>query len=167
MSALLNRRILLFGVIAVSLAALAYTLARVFRDILTVLLVLIILALVVVVVVMWLRQRRAAQGAAEIERTIVRQADRDIEKSIPAQAADLVNMKADLLTAIEALKSSKGGAGALASLPWYLVLGPRGAGKGALVQNSGLSFPLKDASGRGPRSVRGVGGTRTLEWWLS
>ena len=167
MSALLNRRILLFGVIAVSLAAIAYTLARVFRDILTVLLVLIILALVVVVVVMWLRQRRAAQGAAEIERTIVRQADRDIEKSIPAQAADLVNMKADLLTAIEALKSSKGGAGALASLPWYLVLGPRGAGKGALVQNSGLSFPLKDASGRGPRSVRGVGGTRTLEWWLS
>ncbi|HEY6865733.1 MAG TPA: type VI secretion protein IcmF/TssM N-terminal domain-containing protein, partial [Candidatus Eisenbacteria bacterium] len=167
MDFLLNRRIVLYGVGGVTLAVLVVALARVFRDILTVLLLIIILALVVVVVLMWLKQRKAAQGSAEIESTIVRQADRDIERSIPAQAADLQNMKADLLAAIEALKSSKGGGGALATLPWYLVMGAKGAGKGTLVQNSGLNFPLKDAAGRGPRSVKGVGGTRSLEWWLS
>lgn len=171
MDFLLNRRIALFGVVGVTLGTVAYALSRVFKDILTVLLVLIILALVVAVVIMWLKQRKAAEGSAEIESTIVSQADRDIERSIPAQAADLQNMKADLLAAIEALKASKsglkGGGGALATLPWYLVLGPKASGKGTLIQHSGLSFPLKDSQGQGPRSVRGVGGTRTLEWWLS
>src|SRR2546426_858187 len=37
---------------------------------------------------------------------------------------------------------------------------------GVLIQRSGLHFPLTD-SARNPRSVRGVGGTRSLEWWLS
>jgi type VI secretion system protein ImpL len=171
MDFLLNRRILLFGVVGLTLGTVGYALARVFKDILTVLLVVIILALVVTVVIMWLKQRKAAAGSAEIESTIASQADRDIERSIPAQAADLQNMKADLLKAIEALKASKsglkGGGGALATLPWYLMLGPKGAGKGTLVRTSGLSFPLKDSQGQGPRSVRGVGGTKTLEWWLS
>ena len=171
MNFLMNRRIVLFGVVGVTLGTVGYALSRVFKDILTVLLVVIILALVVAVVIMWLKQRKAAAGSAEIESTIASQADRDIERSVPAQAADLVNMKADLLTAIEALKTSKsglkGGGGALATLPWYLLLGPKGAGKGTLVRTSGLNFPLKDSQGQGPRSVRGVGGTRTLEWWLS
>ena len=171
MDFLLNRRIVLYGVVGVSLGTVAYALARVFKDILTVLLVLIILGLIVAVVILWRKQRKAAEGSAEIESTIVSQADREIERSVPAQAADLQNLKADLLAAIESLKASKsglkGGAGALATLPWYLVLGPKGSGKGTLIQHSGLTFPLKDRQGQGPRSVRGVGGTRTLEWWLS
>jgi type VI secretion system protein ImpL len=171
MDFLLNRRIALFSVVTVTLGTVAYALARVFKDVLTVLLVLVIVVLVVAVVIMWLKQRKAAEGSAEIESTIASQADRDIERSIPAQAADLQNMKADLLAAIDALKASKsglkGGGGALATLPWYLLLGPKGAGKGSLVRTSGLNFPLKDSQGQGPRSVRGVGGTKTLEWWLS
>src|SRR5882672_5890600 len=138
MDFLLNRRIVLFGFAGVTLGTIAYALSRVFKDILVVLLVLIILALAVAVILMWLKQKKAAEGSAEIESTIVSQADRDIERSVPAQAADLQNMKADLLAAIEALKSSKsglkGGGGALATLPWYLMLGPKGAGKGSLVR---------------------------------
>src|SRR5258706_920376 len=171
MDFLLNRRIALFGVGGVTLATVVYALGRMFKDILTVLLLVVILALIVVVVLMWLKQRKAAAGAAEIESTLANQADREIERSVPAQAADLQNMKADLLAAIEALKTSKsglkGGGGALATLPWYLLLGPKDSGKGSLVRASGLNFPLKDSQGQGPRSVRGVGGTRTLEWWLS
>jgi len=132
MNSLLNRPIVLFGVATVSVGAVAFALARVLKDIFTVLLVIIILALLVAVVILWLRQRKAAQDSAEIETTIVRQAERDIERSIPAQVADLESLKSELLVAIEKLKSSKqglkGGGGALAVLPWYLVLGPTRSG---------------------------------------
>src|SRR5205085_7157598 len=97
-----------------------------------------------------------------------KQANEDIGRSIPAQAASLEHLKADLVSAIQSLRASKrGGEGALSVMPWYLVLGPAGSGKGTLVQRSGLTFPLKEGNGGGPRAVKGVGGTRQLEWWLS
>src|SRR5882672_802595 len=133
-------------------------------------LLIVLIVLLVVVILMLVRSLQAAKAAEEIETTITRQADRDIERSVPGQVAELETMKADLLSAIEALKSSKlgrrAGKSALGVLPWYMVVGPTQSGKGVLVQRSGLHFPLTD-SARNPRSVRGVGGTRSLEWWLS
>lgn len=50
-------------------------------------------------------------------------------------------------------------------LPWYVIIGPPGAGKTTALQNSGLHFPVAQALGEGP--VRGIGGTRTTEWWIT
>lgn len=137
-------------------------------SILLAVLVLITLGLVVIIVYLT-RQLQAARAAEEIEKTITQQADQDIERSLPGQQAEAQSMKAELLAALDALKKSRmgrHGQGALSLLPWYLVLGPRDAGKGALIRRSGLHFALVDES-QNPRSVRGVGGTRSLEWWLS
>jgi type VI secretion system protein ImpL len=138
-------------------------------SLLIALIVVLVLALVVVILLL-LRQLRSARASEEIETTIIRQADRDIERSVAGQAAEAETMKAELLAAIEALKRSKlglrGGKAALARLPWYMMVGPPEAGKSSLVAGSGLHFPLADESRR-PRAVRGVGGTRSLQWWLS
>lgn len=50
-------------------------------------------------------------------------------------------------------------------LPWYLIIGPPGAGKTTALQNAGLEFPVAQSLGDGP--VRGIGGTRTIEWWFT
>lgn len=50
-------------------------------------------------------------------------------------------------------------------LPWYVILGPPGAGKTTILKNSGLNFPLADRVGDDP--VAGVGGTRYCDWWFT
>ena len=54
----------------------------------------------------------------------------------------------------------------LASLPWYMFIGPPGAGKTTALVNSGLKFPLADTA-VGRSAVRGVGGTRNCDWWFT
>jgi type VI secretion system protein ImpL len=53
----------------------------------------------------------------------------------------------------------------LYQLPWFLIIGPPGAGKTTALLNSGLVFPLKNKMGDSP--VRGVGGTRNCDWWFT
>src|SRR5439155_20607132 len=53
----------------------------------------------------------------------------------------------------------------LYELPWYLLIGPPGAGKTAALTNSGLKFPLDDRLGKKP--LRGVAGTRNCDWFLT
>jgi len=50
-------------------------------------------------------------------------------------------------------------------LPWYLMIGPPGAGKTTVLANSGLQFPLKEKFGL--QGVGGVGGTRNCDWWFT
>lgn len=50
-------------------------------------------------------------------------------------------------------------------LPWYVIIGPPGSGKTTALQNAGLDFPVAQSLGDGP--VRGIGGTRTIEWWFT
>ena len=59
----------------------------------------------------------------------------------------------------------------LYDLPWYVFIGPPGAGKTTALANSGLRFPLTDRLSRGgpqadPR-IAGVGGTRNCHWWFT
>jgi type VI secretion system protein ImpL len=130
------------------------------------LLILVGIGLVAAIAVL-LTQLRRAQAADAIEQTLATQADADIEKSTPGQLAEMQRLKEELVAAIAQLKQADGAReDALARLPWYMVIGPAGAGKSELIRQSGLEFPLKDASNN-PRAVRGVGGTRGFSWWLS
>jgi type VI secretion system protein ImpL len=74
--------------------------------------------------------------------------------------------------AMRALRDASVGRGAagdsqsyLAELPWYMIIGPPGAGKTTILKNSGLQFPL--AERLGAESIAGVGGTRNCDWWFA
>ncbi|HEU0044796.1 type VI secretion system membrane subunit TssM [Sphingomonas sp.] len=45
--------------------------------------------------------------------------------------------------------------------PWYVIIGPPGAGKTTALLNSGLRFPIGD------QALKGVGGTRNLDFWFA
>jgi len=53
----------------------------------------------------------------------------------------------------------------LYQLPWYLFIGPPGAGKTTALVNSGVEFPLAEKFGQDP--IRGIAGTRNCDWWFS
>jgi len=57
-------------------------------------------------------------------------------------------------------KARSGGRGALYQLPWYVIIGPPGAGKTTLIQKSGLRLLTEEATA-------GVGGTRNCDWWFT
>src|SRR5690606_24077333 len=89
-----------------------------------------------------------------------RKASRELEEGIAAEAvqeSDAAALKEGMKDALATLRQSKGGSGDyLYDLPWYLIIGPPGAGKTTALINSGLKFPL--ARGGTPQAVAGVGG---------
>ena len=67
--------------------------------------------------------------------------------------------------ALGLLKRARGTRGYLYEQPWYVIIGPPGAGKTTALLNSGLKFPLAAEMGQG--AVAGVGGTRLCDWWFT
>lgn len=65
----------------------------------------------------------------------------------------------------EASLGKTGHRGYLFELPWYIIIGPAGAGKTTILKNSGLNFPLAERLGVDP--VSGMGGTRNCDWWFT
>ncbi|MHB8884998.1 MAG: type VI secretion system membrane subunit TssM [Methylovirgula sp.] len=65
----------------------------------------------------------------------------------------------------EASIGKQAGRGYLFELPWYIIIGPAGAGKTTILKNSGLNFPLAERLGSDP--VSGMGGTRNCDWWFT
>nr|WP_274617458.1 type VI secretion system membrane subunit TssM [Bradyrhizobium oropedii] len=61
--------------------------------------------------------------------------------------------------------AGKRGPSYLFELPWYIIIGPSGAGKTTILRNSSLEFPLAERLGVDP--VAGVGGTRNCDWWFT
>lgn len=49
----------------------------------------------------------------------------------------------------------------LYSRPWYVIIGPPGAGKTTALLHSGLRFPFVE------QAAKGVGGTRNLDFWFA
>ncbi len=78
---------------------------------------------------------------------------------------ELGEMRGKLKAAMAKLRRSKSGRNHLYQLPWYMIIGPPGAGKTTAIVNSGLQFPLAD--GEDAASIAGVGGTRNCDWWFT
>jgi type VI secretion system protein ImpL len=114
-----------------------------------------------------LKARRGAhEGAHEIECALTVHAEAQVQAAQPDQQAHVEAMQAEFAKAVQALKASKlarGGRDALAVLPWYVIIGPPGAGKTTALRASGLKFPYLSKRG----GVRGLGGTRDCEWWFT
>ncbi|MEI6486835.1 MAG: type VI secretion system membrane subunit TssM [Sphingomonadales bacterium] len=92
----------------------------------------------------WFRQRKADAALTE---AIVKPAD------IEGEA-----MAAKMKAALDQVKGQ--GKGSLYAKPWYVIIGPPGAGKTTLIQKSGLRLLTDEATA-------GVGGTRNCDWWFT
>jgi type VI secretion system protein ImpL len=101
-------------------------------------------------------------------------ADGVAKPSAEAQAAaasseEVAALSTRLKEALDLLKKSSArrrwGSGWLYQLPWYMFIGPPGSGKTTALTNSGLNFPLAEQLGK--HAVRGVGGTRSCDWWFT
>src|SRR3954470_1784243 len=79
--------------------------------------------------------------------------------------SDAVVLKDKMKDALATLKKAGSKGDFLYDLPWYVIIGPPGAGKTTALVNSGLKFPL--ARGATPAAVAGVGGTRYCDWWFT
>jgi type VI secretion system protein ImpL len=125
--------------------------------------VVVIAVVLTIVLVKWWRARRAAQ---QLENALAAQAAQHAKTARPDLQAEIAEVQAEFQKAIAALKASNvgGGKDALYKLPWYVIVGPPGAGKTTALKKSGLNFPYLSREGGG---VRGIGGTRNCDWWLT
>ena len=110
----------------------------------------------------------AIAGAVIAWRIVARRkAAANLEKAMTETVADESDapvLKEKMEDALATLKrTSKSAASALYDLPWYLIIGPPGAGKTTALINSGLKFPLAGAA----QAIQGVGGTRYCDWWFT
>ena len=83
-----------------------------------------------------------------------------------ASAEEIALLSDRLREAMKTLKTAKTSGESrkrLATLPWYMFIGPPGAGKTTALLNCGLKFPLAGESGS-PDVIKGVGGTRNCDW---
>lgn len=112
---------------------------------------------------LWLRAKIKARA---LEGDLLKQAEQQALAARPDRRGEIMELQLKIKRALEALKQSKLGkkrGGPLYALPWYMIVGPPGAGKTTALSHSGLSFPIADAQG----GVRGVGGTRNCDWWFT
>jgi type VI secretion system protein ImpL len=125
---------------------------------------------VLVALVTWLvaRRVRAALKARSLEQELLRQAEQQAMNARPDRRAEILELHSQMQRGLQALRNSRlasGGGGALYTLPWYMIIGPPGAGKTTALKQSGLVFPFQGPNAGG--GVRGVGGTRNCDWWFT
>ncbi|MFS8070705.1 MAG: type VI secretion system membrane subunit TssM, partial [Byssovorax sp.] len=134
--------------------------------------VIVTIVIAIFMAVLFVYQRIAiGRAAGALEKAIAQQGAQQALNARPERRAEITELQKQVQTGINALKTSKlgkgkrSGAAALYSLPWYVIIGPPGAGKTTALKHSGLIFPHQDAGGGG--GVRGVGGTRNCDWWFT
>ncbi len=119
------------------------------------LIILVVWTIVLATIAYQIVKRRRA--AAAIEKALTETVAEETDAPILAEKMQ------DALATLK--KSAKKSANYLYDLPWYLIIGPPGAGKTTALINSGLKFPL--ANDAAARAVQGVGGTRYCDWWFT
>ncbi len=129
----------------------------------TVLCVLIVLGVVAYAVV---RSIKARAKARSIEQEIRAQGRVQMDALPPSSRSELEELQERFDEALESLRSSKLGRGALYAFPWYVIIGPPGSGKTTAITESGLNFPFLKGQSQG-RGIRGLGGTRNCDWWFT
>ena len=163
-----KRRIVLAVLAAAGLSGGGVALMR-FGVPMTTLLLAVIGLLVAVVGALAVAAMRARRGGGGIETALKAQADREAAAYTPDRKAEVDRMRESFDQAVARLKGSRlagtgpfrSGKKALYALPWYLFVGPPGAGKTTALLHSGLRFP------GGAERVRGVGGTRNCDWFFT
>ena len=121
---------------------------------------------IVLVMVLWglralLRELKAARAGKKLVQAVAKQEDPTNARA----SADTRQMQQRFEEATNALQKSGKGKKSLYDLPWYIIIGPPGAGKTTAIVNSGLNFPLAQKFGK--EALRGVGGTRNCDWWFT
>lgn len=121
---------------------------------------------ILLIVVIWalktaLRAVKAARASGQLGRQVAAQQDPGAARA----SADAAQLQKRFAEAIQALGASRKGGVNLYELPWYIIIGPPGAGKTTAIVNSGLHFPLSEKFGK--QALRGVGGTRNCDWWFT
>src|ERR1019366_6409282 len=111
------------------------------------------------------RQWRASRATSELAGAAGTTATPERMAKAGAVGGADAQLVARFQEALGALRKSKKGAKSLLELPWYMIIGPPGSGKTTALSNSGLEFPLADRFGKS--AVRGVGGTRSCDWWFT
>ena len=82
-----------------------------------------------------------------------------------AEGEEAQALEGGLARALALLGRKQKGRLRLYEQPWYMIIGPPGAGKTTALLNAGLGFPL--AAEMGKAAVPGVGGTRLCDWWFT
>jgi len=121
---------------------------------------------IALVVVFWglralFRELKAARAGSLLVKEVVRQEDPAVARA----STDARQLRERFEEAVEALQKSRSNRTRLYELPWYIIIGPPGAGKTTAIVNSGLNFPLAQKFGK--EALRGVGGTRNCDWWFT
>ncbi|MBE7217958.1 MAG: type VI secretion system membrane subunit TssM [Caulobacteraceae bacterium] len=131
---------------------------------------LVAIAVVILAVGGWillkrLRTRRA--NAAMVSALAAAPEAREAPPAPDLSAADVKAMEERAARALELMRGARVGAQRelVYELPWYVIIGPPGAGKTTALRNCGLHFPAAQETGAAP--VRGIGGTRTADWWFT
>jgi len=106
----------------------------------------------------WRRRRKEARMGEEM-------VEEDEDETDEVVKEELKQMRGRMKEALKVLRKSKLGGKSVYQLPWYVMIGPPGAGKTTAIINSGLSFPL--AKKMGMQALGGVGGTRNCDWWFT
>jgi len=119
-----------------------------------------LIALLTILLLLIRRLRRNRAMTEEIVQSV--DAGDEEDELVKAELADL---KGKLREALTTLRKSKLGRRSLYELPWYIMIGPPGAGKTTAIVNSGLQFPLAETTGAA--ALAGVGGTRNCDWWFT
>jgi len=111
-----------------------------------------------IIFIFWRRRRKDRAMSDEIAEAVDTSED-------DVLAEEIGELRGKFKQAMIELRKSKNGRRHLNDLPWYVMIGPPGAGKTTAIVNSGLQFPLADKMGKA--AIGGVGGTRNCDWWFT
>ncbi len=134
---------------------------------------LIIIAVIFLIWLIWslvrwgLQQRKNNKMMDELQEEDKSAAAADPDQERSAEEIKLINDRfKDALGVLKKSRFNSGSGGkTLYQLPWYIIIGPPGAGKTTALVNSGLNFPLAESHGSG--ALGGIGGTRHCDWWFT